>query len=85
MDLYFINRTIKRAFKRLVDVRKRNQFDLLEERTLTKKAQKYNVFALKRQIFVKWQKWTREEAKPLRKNTQKGEGILFIPYSISFL
>ena len=85
MDLYFINRTKKRAFKRLVDVRKRNQFDLLEEKTLTKKAQKYNAFAIKRQIFVKWQKWTREEAKPLRRNNQKGEGRLLLSCSILFL
>jgi hypothetical protein len=50
------------------------QYDPNEEKALTKKAQKYNVFTIKKQLFTRWLNWTRE-AKPTRLKNEKARAF----------
>ncbi len=62
----YILKTKRKIFNQFVEIRKRNKYDHNEEKTLTKKAQKYHAFTVKKSLFRVWQNWAHNEAKPLR-------------------
>jgi len=69
-------KTKKKVFKKLVELRKRNYYDPTEEKIVTKKAQKYQAFYVRRLIFTRWQAWAHGSAKPLRLKKEASQSKL---------
>lgn len=69
-------KTKKKVFKKLVELRKRNYYDPTEEKIVTKKAQKYQAFYVRRLIFTRWQAWAHGSAKPLRLKKEASQRFL---------
>lgn len=74
LENYYLNKTKKRAFNIFVELRRRMQYEPNEEKALTKKAQKYNVFTIKKQLFARWLNWA-QTAKPVRLNKEKAQAF----------
>ena len=69
--MHFVRRTMKRAFKRFIQIKKRMKYDRGEERVFLKKSEKYSEFNLRKNCFRAWRKWVYEEAIPFREKNEQ--------------